>query len=317
MSQTPFPPDRDLTAVSMAFRNRRFIADSALPRFPVDDFLYSYAVHKFDTGFVLADDTVGRRTATNELPHQTSKKEGRALDRALKEVVPVFDEHAARGNAKAGGYLHARAAERVTNRIMLNREKRVADLLFDPDVYPDSNKIALAGTDSFSDFGNSYPLETITIALETPVMRPNTGVIGRPLWNVVSRHPSVVKGAHANSGDSGIATIERVKEMLELDNLWIGEGYYIAREKIDPDQDPVRLWGAAMSFYYLDQLGGPEENPSFGFTAEYGERFSAKTFDKDQGMRGSWEIRVGETLDEQICAPRLGYLIQDTVVQAG
>lgn len=319
MSNTPFPPDRDLTAVSMAFRNRRFIAEKALPRFPVHDFLYSYAVHNFETGFVLTDDVVGRRSATNEIGYSSKDKEGRALDRALKEVVPSYDSRSARGGKQQDeGYLHARASERVTNRILLNREKRVADLLFNPEIYPDENKITLAGSASFSDFENSDPIRIMTDGLETPVMRPNTGVIGRPLWSVLSRHPKVVKAAHGNSGDSGIATVERVKEMLELDTLLIGEGYYIAREKAESagEQEPLRLWGSSMCFYYLDDLGGPDENPSFGFTAEYGERFGAKTFDKDQGMKGSWEVRVGETLDEQVCAPRLGYLIEDPATQA-
>lgn len=308
MTTVPFAPDRDLTSVSLAFSNRRFIADQALPRFPVNAMNYSYNQYDFEEGFVLRDDTVGRRGAPNEIEFHAVEKEGVTKDRALDDLVPVIDARTARMSEKQ--YL-ARASERVSNMIALNREKRVADLLFDAALYPAENTVVLAGPSSFADYANSDPIAQIDAALETPVMRPNVMTIGRSLWNVVKRHPKIMKAVNGTSGDAGIATRQQVAEMFELDAVLIGEGYYIGRLNTQQDKTPVRLWGSALAVYYLDQIGGPGENPSFGFTAEFGKRFAGQITEPNVGMRGGHRVRVGESLEERICAPRLGFLIED------
>lgn len=311
MSNFPFAVDRDLTSVSLAFQNRRFVADMALPRFPVQAMNYSYNVYDFQEGFLLHDDMVGRRGQPNEVEFHAEEVESKTKDRALDDLVPILDGQSARGS-EAQHY--ARVAERLTNLLALNREKRVADLLFDAETYPADNKIVLAGQSSLTDSANSDPIGVIDEALEAPIMRPNTMVIGRNLWNVVKRHPKIMKAVNGTLGDEGIATREQVREMFELDQLLIGEGFYIQGNlNANAEKTPVRLWGSALAVYYLDQVGGPMENPSFGFTAQWGKRISGKGKDMNIGMRGGHRIRVGESVDEQICAPRLGYLIEDAM----
>jgi len=39
-------------------------------------------------------------------------------------------------------------------------------------------------------------------------------------------------------------------------------------------------------------------------------------FDPNAGMRGGHRIRVGESVDEQIAAPRLGFMISDPAAEA-
>ena len=105
--------------------------------------------------------------------------------------------------------------------------------------------------------------------------------------------------------------------MFELDNLLICEGFYNAgRRNGTLEETPVRLWSASIALYYLDQIGGPQENPSFGFTAEFGKRYSGRMKDPNVGMRGAWRVRVGESIDEQISAACLGYITHDSVVEA-
>jgi len=312
MAATPFPPAKDLTSVSLAYRNKRFIADQALPRFVVDEMRYSYAVYDFQEGFVLQDDAVGRRSRPKEVEFHADEREGVTKDRALDDVVPLSDVEATRGTSRR--YL-ARVAERVSDVIALNREKRVADLLFKADTYPADQTLALAGTSSFT-HPDSNPIGIIDDALEAPIMRPNTMVIGRALWNVVKRHPKIMKAVNGTLGDEGIATRQQVADMFELDNILIGEGFYIKRLNSIVEKTPIRLWGASLAMYYLDQIGGPNENPSFGFTAEFGKRFSGDMFDPMVGMRGGHRIRVGESVDEQIAAPRLGFMISDPAAEA-
>lgn len=312
MSDSPFPISKDLSSIALAFENKRFIADEALPRFPVDQMNYSYALYDFEEGFRLVDDAVGRRSRVNEVEFHAKEVESKTLDHALDDVVPGYDTAQYRGS---GNRLHARTAERITNMIALNREKRVADLLFNQSIYPDENKLVLSGTDSWTDFDNSDPVEIITEALDTPVMRPNTAVIGRKLYSPLSRHPVIMKSVNATSGDKGVATRQAIANLFELDNLFVGEGFYVERPNSSLARTPLRLWGASMALYYLDQIGGPNENPSFGFTAEYDNRVVGKFFDNLVGARGAWRIRVSESVDEQISAPRLGYLIEDPIAQ--
>ncbi|MBN0301409.1 phage capsid protein, partial [Pseudomonas aeruginosa] len=102
-------------------------------------------------------------------------------------------------------------------------------------------KRTLSGTDQWSDPA-SNPLPEITDALDSVILRPNIGVLGRRTATILRRHPKIVKAYNGTLGDEGMVPMAFLQELLELEAIYVGEARLnIAR----PGQNPslIRAWG--------------------------------------------------------------------------
>ncbi|MEN1536445.1 phage capsid protein, partial [Pseudomonas aeruginosa] len=136
--------------------------------------------------------------------------------------------------------------------ILLDREARTSKLVFNPNSYAAGNKRTLSGTDQWSDPA-SNPLPEITDALDSVILRPNIGVLGRRTATILRRHPKIVKAYNGTLGDEGMVPMAFLQELLELEAIYVGEARLnIAR----PGQNPslIRAWGPHASFIYRDRL---------------------------------------------------------------
>ncbi|WP_041794656.1 major capsid protein [Pararhodospirillum photometricum] len=306
--QFPFPVDNQLTPIVMAFKNRRMIADEALPRFPVAGMNYRYSEYDLSQGLTIPETAVGRRARPNKVVFTASERNGATTDHALDDEVPQADVDNAPAAQKN---LIARTSERLANLIALRREIRVAEKLFDESSYPAANKTTLSGAAQFSDAA-SDPIGLLTDIMDGMIYRPNVMVFGRRAFTKFARHPAVVKAINHTSGDSGFVRQQDVAALFELDRVLVGEAFVnIARKGQTPELQ--RAWGPHIALYFLDDLGGPSESPSFGFTAQFGARLAGQWPDKNIGMRGGTVVRVGESVEEVIAAPSLGYFIENAI----
>src|SRR5690606_11289564 len=110
----------------------------------------------------------------------------------------------------------SRATLRVRNTVMLGRELRVAGLVFNPATYPSARKTLLSGSSQFS-HADADPIGQRRAYLDSMPMRATKAVMGQSVWNKVCTHPKVVSAALGNSGQHGVASRQRVAELLELD----------------------------------------------------------------------------------------------------
>ncbi|MGV8796604.1 hypothetical protein ACV373_31930, partial [Pseudomonas aeruginosa] len=60
MSNAPFPIDPELTAIAIAYRNGRMIADEVLPRVPVGKQEFKFWKYDLAQGFTVPETLVGR-----------------------------------------------------------------------------------------------------------------------------------------------------------------------------------------------------------------------------------------------------------------
>ncbi|MBN0105652.1 phage capsid protein, partial [Pseudomonas aeruginosa] len=128
--------------------------------------------------------------------------------------------------------------EQTTNLILLDREARTSKLVFNPNSYAAGNKRTLSGTDQWSDPA-SNPLPEITDALDSVILRPNIGVLGRRTATILRRHPKIVKAYNGTLGDEGMVPMAFLQELLELEAIYVGEARLnIAR----PGQNPSLIW---------------------------------------------------------------------------
>lgn len=308
MSKAPFPIDPSLMAIAIAYRNQRMIADEVLPRVPVGKQEFKYLKHTMADGFTIPDTKVGRRSQPNQVEFSATEETGSTMDYGLDDLVPQVDIDNAPPNYNPLG----RATEGIMNLVELDREVRTAAVIFNDATYGASNKVTLSGTDQFSDFTNSDPLEVITGAMDGLIMRPNIMVIGRPAFSVLARHPQIVKAVHGNAGDAGIARRRDIAELLELDDILVGEAWVNTARK-GQTMTLARTWGKHISLIYRNKTASNRNGITFGLTAQFGGRIAGAIPDKDIGLRGGQRVRAGESVKEVICAADLGYFIQNAV----
>jgi hypothetical protein len=308
MSQTIFPVDPVGTAVSIAYRNRRMIADEVLPIAPVGRSTFKYRKFNLPDGFTLPDSKVGRLSQVNQVEFGFTEVPGVVVDHALEDPIPNSDVI----DAPEGYDPHGAAAEFLTDLILLNREVRTANLVFGASSYATANKTTLTGTAQWSDYANSNPVDAILTALDGVVMRPNIGVFGQAVWTKLRQHPKVVNAYYGAGADAGAVATRVLADLLELDEIYVGRAFVNTAKK-GQTAALAGAWGKSAAFLYRADNVGTATGATFGFTAKLGERSAFRIADPDLGAEGSIKVRVVERTAEVVSAPDLGYLFQAAV----
>lgn len=298
----PFTINPVLSAVALAYTNNDFIADRVLPRVPVSKPQFLYLKYGTGDGFTIPNTMVGRTSKPNEVEYSVTQVAGTVNDHALDIPVPQADVEAAAGTPYDP---KARATMLVSDLVALDREKRVADAVFNAANYGSANKATLSGTGQWSD-ATSDPLRAMMVARDGMLLRPTTLVIGQDVATQLQLNPNVV-AAFRFPGTKGIVPLQDIATMLGLREILVGQGWVNSAK---PGQTPTltRLWGKFAALLCLSPLANNTFGTTFGYTAQWGSRIAGEIPDSDMGMRGGVRVRVGESVGEIITAPDLGFL---------
>lgn len=317
----PFSQNARYTQIAMAVKPEGMIADIVCPRIPVDSDKFVYTKLDHEDLFQIPDTAVGRKSEPNQVEFGATDVTDSVNDYGLDDFVPNRDINAA---AASGGNFDplANAVEGTAILVDLAREKRVADLYFDLASYDASLRTTLSGTSQWSDHTNSTPVSAILDMFDSMLVRPNIGVFGRPTWKQLRSHPETVamalnKGMQISGGSTakGILTIQQVAELLELDNILVGESFFNAANK-GQAVNYQRLWGKHASFLRIDRNVRSVQGiamPTYAFTAQWRTRFSGTIPDAKKGLEGGQIVRVGEYLKELISFSQAGCHFHDAV----
>lgn len=308
----PFPVTPELTAVSLAYRNRALIADEVMPRVPVSLQNFKYNSYPKGEFFSVPETKVGRTGQPNQVQFTATEVDSSTQDHALDDPVPNADIENAHNQPGMPDPL-MRATEGLTDLMALAREKRVADLVFSAAQYAATHKVTLSGNDQWSAaHADSNPIDDITRGLDACIMRPNVMVIGRAAFTKLAMHPLIVKAYHGTDGEAGIVPRSFLATLFELEEVLVGEGFINTAKK---GQAPtiVRVWGKHAALLHRNKNADTQRGTTFGFTAQWGARVAGSEYDRNIGMRGGQIVRVGESVRELIMANDLGYLIEDAV----
>lgn len=296
------------TAIAIAYRNPDYtlIADQVLPRLSVGARDFQYTVYDEAEMFSVPDTRVGRRSAPNQVEIEGEQVSASCQDFGIDIPLDNVTIEQAR---TAGLDPEAKATERATNIVQLDREVRVAALVSNAALYHADQKIALAGSSMFT-HADADPIGSIQAMLDAAWMRPNQLVFGFSAWSAFRKHPKVVKTVNRNDGGEGMATREQIAQLFEVKRLLVGEGRVnIAKPGLAPSM--ARVWGAVVAGQFVDSSVSVESGGvTFGFTAQNGTRI-AGSMAANMGLRGGQLVRSGETVKELIVARRAGFLISN------
>lgn len=312
----PFSLDPRLTQIAMAVKPNGLIADMVCPRVPVEGEKFVYTKMTTDEVFTIPDTRVGRISEPNIVEFGGTDVTDATEDHGLDDLVPNKDIK----NAAGTNYDPlATATENTTILYELAREQRVASLYFTLGNYASALRQTLSGVGQWSD-ASSDPIKAILLAFDAMLIRPNIGTLGRAVWTQLRTHPKVVAAlvnAGAGGGGvsaAGIASRRAVADLLELDELYIGESF-VNTSKKGQAAAYSRLWGKHAAFHRIEKSVRDPRGalPTFAFTAQWGTRIAGTINEPKIGLEGSQRVRVGEHVKELIAFQDAGYFFENAV----
>jgi len=306
----PYPADPVQSVVSRNFVNRKLIADDAMHRImPINKEEFKVTLEDFSLGITIPDTLVGARGVVNEVGGEASEMTLSTQDHALKDPIPQSHIDAAAGS-KFNPV--TRSTEQLTNLILLDREVRVSNLMSNPANYLAANVVPLAAGSKFSD-ADFNPIPLIMDMLAVPLMRPNVLSFSEAAINALTMNPFIVKAAHGNSGDAGIASFEAIRKLFRVDKILVGEARVNVARK-GQAADIKTAWGNNdVSMTYQDTMADNRSGTTWGLSVPYKQRIAMQWHDKKIGARGGTMVQVVEGMAEVVIAKELGILLQNVI----
>ena len=323
MPQAPFTTSAALTAIALDYgtvnsRGRGFIADRVLPRVRVDGPEFRYPTYPIEEAFDVPDTQAGRRSKLNELLLTATEAAGFVRDYGLEAPIPYRDEQAARSSSMPFAP-RARATRSLVDKVQLARELRASSLVFGAGNYQTGYKATLAGTGAGGQWSaaDSDPISQILDAKAGMLMPPNVMVVGERVLRRLQLN-SKVSTALGGSGASGrLVPATELAGVLGLDEIIVGNTIS-ATSKKGQALTTGAIWGNHAALLRVAPTNGvgtvdnPEE-PSFGYTFQWGDQVAGEYNDPQMGLLGGVRIKFGEMIDEKVIAPYAGYLFTNAV----
>ena len=303
--------DTVLTNLSIKYRNEAMIWPQVLPVVKVGHRSNKFDVYTKADSYKLVNDQIGPKSFPNEADWGVAQDNYSVRDHALGNWLPQEDID----NADNPLQPEMDTNDFLNNLMDIAQEERVAALVFNAANYPVGNKTQLSGT---SQWGGSAddPIGDLMTAVEGCFIRANTIVMGADTWLKFRKLPEVLDAVESSTryqgSPGGLATMDEVKGLFEVENWLVGRGRYITTKE---GQAPTfaRLWGKHAAALYVGPTPGIK-SITFGVTFAEMLRQTQRDFDPKRGVKGAHYFKVAWNSDEHVIAPDLGYFIQDAVL---
>lgn len=298
--------DSAMTNISIAYRNTGYIADKIFPNVPVN--------HQSDKYFKFEKDSWFRDEAGVRAPGTRAPRVEYAMDQPGNYAC--IEYAAAKGvpdetvlNADNPLRPDRTASEFVTDKLMLRKEKDVADLVntsgnWTTSGSPTGGQWNDDTSDPISDVtGSSGVHETIRGLIG---LRPNTCVMGAAVWAALKRHPDFLD--RIKYTQRGVLTVEIVKELLEVQNLYIGDPI-INSGKEGATASYADIWGKYCWFGWVPPNPSLDV-PAAGYVITWKKR-QINRYREDQEHQDVVECL--ENWDSKVTCADAGYLLTSVV----
>ncbi len=310
MAKKPFVIDPHLTGITLAFSNpsTALIADTVMPRVPVDKEEFAYNSFPTEDAFTIPDTRVGRTSAVNQVEFSATRLTDQTEDYGLEDPIPNKDIENAQGTAYDP---EGRAVEVLTDLIALDREVRTAAKVFNTASFSAGNKTTLVGVNQWSD-ATSKPIKAMEDAMDLLLVKPTDLVLGNAVWRVLSRHPEVLEAVFGSASTQGRIKPSDLASILGISRVQIGAAWVNTARK-GQTASFARAWGKMAALLYINPNADTQRGLTFGVTAQFGTRVAGRIEDEDIGLAGGVRIRVGERVKEKVIAPTAGYLFDAAI----
>ncbi len=315
----PFSSDLHVDAVlsqfSIQYRQDQnlYIADAASPRVPVTKESDKYIIYTKKDRFTLpaskrADGTPANKITWNKDTEGTYICE----EFALRDVVT----DRAKNNADKPIDVQLDTQQFLQDLIMLDREKRVADLLFSATTFSGyTANLALADRWDNYESSSSDPfadIETMRSSVISNSMKfPNVLILGYQVYEKICNHPLVldrVKGGATTNIPALLSEAELAK-LFKVDRVLVGRAIVNANN-VGQTASYGYVWGKYALMAYINPAPLQVKNVTCSLSP-MARDFRTKRW-RDEEVEGEW-IETGEIIDEIVPAAAAGYLFGTVV----
>ena len=295
--------DPVLTSLVLGYSNNEFITEKVLPVVLMDSQAGKIPLFGKEE-FQIRETKRALRAASNEAIRGQLSTTGYATDEHdEKRRIDYLEDSAALEDLEQIEVMNAQ------NSIDLGREYAGATLLQAPANYPSANKVTL-----MDDFLNEAAIDPIDAVknyinkLKNIIgKRPNTLVMGSKVWDILDGH--ILIRARLASTQLGITTLDILKQLLKVDNIYVGDSIYT-----EDNSTFINIWGNWIGVYYIMPPMGitrtPHE-PCFGFTLRLKGNPWADKYEEENG-----KIRVVRSTDNythKIVGSDSGYCVTNPI----
>lgn len=254
--------DPILSEHARGFRQAQLIASALFPY--ADVAAYGGQVIEFDkSAFRVYNSKRAPGAATKRIQFGYEGKPYSIVPSALEAPVPR--ERMRDASQVPGINLGARAVNTVLRSMLLEHEVAAAAIATNADNYDNDHKVALTGSDVWSD-DDSDPagdIETGKEAIRSTIgVYPNTLMLSARAFASCRRHTKLI----ARSSDHGIrkVTLDLLRQIFEVENIVVGGGVVAGDDDAFGD-----VWGTAAVLAYVSpgaDVNANIEEPSYGYT---------------------------------------------------
>jgi hypothetical protein len=311
--------DKVLTQISVDYRNNGLVGDLLFPTVNVDKQSDKYHVMNKD-GFTVMDDIRAPGGQTNELPPMALSRDTYfAEEHALKDWVKEEEDE----NADPGISAMSRAARRVSDTILLNREDAIQTLARTAGNYPAAHTTTLVGTAQWNDYTNSQPVSDLKVARDAIFFdifeTPTIAVLGYDVATKLEDHPryldrmktTALANNNALEAVGTLAGIPRLVRAAAVKNT----------AALGQAQTFAYMWGKDVVVAFVPSSPG-RETPAYGY--EFNWPYQGQTMPTDRWYdqdRKSTAVRTTRRYDLKFVAVDAvatgksigGYLIKNAI----
>lgn len=297
-----------LANVSIAYRNDAYIGEQVFPNVPVQNAADKYFI--FDKVAWFRNEAAPRAPGTRSAEGGYSLSQGSysCVEVAFAKIVTDEEEN----NADSPLTPRRTAVEFATDKIMLNKEKQIADVVFNGGTWAASATPGTTWDDPASD-----PISDIEAGIEALVQaigrEPNVLVMGRQVWTDLKRHPDLLDlFKHTRKG---LIQLGDLGSIWNIPRVLVGNAIYASASEQDAYQTNVSdvMTDPTVTYSFIwgknAWLGWVPPNaalgvPAAGYTFTWKTRRVA-TFRRDEERATKYEC--AEDFDIKATATDAGY----------
>jgi len=296
--------DQILTNISIQYKNSGFVADQIFPIVGVKKDSGKYFIYEKSGRFTIPKTLRAPKSESRQVDWKVSTGSYSAEEYALNDLIDDRE----RDNAAEPLNLEFDTVEFLTDLILLDYEKRVVDIVTDTSQI--TQNVTLSGTNQWSDYANSNPIDDIETGKSTiakAIMQdPNVLVLGREVYDKLKHHPDILD--RIKYTQKGVATPDLLASIFDIEKVLVANSIYnTAKEGQTPSY--TYLWGKNALLAYVSPTPGVRK-VSLGYTFVSRKRQVRKA--RDEKKHSTW-IEVSVVQDEKLVAASCGYLIKAAV----
>jgi len=204
----------------------------------------------------------------------------------------------------------------LTTLLWMSKEKGLADVMTLTATYAVGNSVTLAGTDQYSDYANSTPLNDFAVARSA--IKDKSGQVPDMVvmsWEVMQQlkyHPELVRSlGYADSRPGGLKN-EELASVMEVKKIVVGTVTF--NDAVEGQTDDLKpVWNKDIIFLVRPERGAKRQ-VSFGYRFQkQGQAPRRVTKEQLKDPVGAMKILVDDKYDQLISNSNAGYLIKNAV----